>query len=348
MARRPSVAARSMTLLDNGFDQEFGRARRGSLGAFPPAKPQPKEEQALIEARTALLYNQPFFAHILLDRMSIYYTHAVPIAATDSRTIFINPTEFAKLSVPERVFVLAHEVGHAIFEHCQLGYMYRLRGYVPLPDGTKAPYSAEPLNICEDLVINAMLIEAKVGAFNRKWLHDPTVTGSMSVIDVYAKIQWPESPQPPPTPEDDEGEAPTSPGDQPPPPDNDNEEQKDNSGGKRPGVPAPGNLPGNGGSRFDQHLDPGTSENKDPGQAIQEREAERQEWTTTIQQAAASARAQGKMPGNLDRMISDIIEPPIDWREHMRGSLARSLGGGGFDFSSGDRRWITRDRVQRI
>ena len=69
------------------------------------------------KARAKIVLDHPFFASILLRRKMIE-TKQVPTLAVDARgTIYYN-TEFTdKLSVPQLVWALCHEVGHVIGQH---------------------------------------------------------------------------------------------------------------------------------------------------------------------------------------------------------------------------------------
>jgi predicted metal-dependent peptidase len=98
---------------------------------------------------------------------------------------------------------------------------------------------------------------------------------------------------------------------------------------------------GPSGGGFDQHLAPGKSQGKDPHQASQERNEAA--WGTAIAQGLASAKAQGKMPAGLERLLRECLQPQVDWREHIQALFARKLGGGGYDWLKPDRRFMARD-----
>lgn len=100
----------------------------------------------------------------------------------------------------------------------------------------------------------------------------------------------------------------------------------------------PEKFPGGG---FDITLDPGTSQGKDPGQASQGRS--QTEWDTAVAGALAVAKAQGKLPASLERLLSEIVDPTVSWQDHIRGFFARRVGGGGFDWRKPDKRLIQRD-----
>ena len=102
-----------------------------------------------------------------------------------------------------------------------------------------------------------------------------------------------------------------------------------------------GNPPGNLGSGFDSILDPGAGQGQDPAQAQQGRS--QTEWDTAVAAALSAAKMQGKLPAGLARLLSEIVDPTVPWQEHIRATLARRVGGGGYDWRKPDRALIQRD-----
>lgn len=92
---------------------------------------------------------------------------SVDVAATDGLTLWLNPTEFAKMSPDMRVTVLAHELWHIAFLH-----MDRLEGRDP-----------ETWNEACDHAINLMLKEYGY-TFNISHVADPKYAG-MSADQIY-------------------------------------------------------------------------------------------------------------------------------------------------------------------
>lgn len=64
---------------------------------------------------------------------------------------------------------------------------------------------------------------------------------------------------------------------------------------------------GGGGDAMDEML-PGSAE---PG-------ASAVDWQIAATQAAQAAKAQGKLPGSLERFIEQMNKPQVNWREHLR------------------------------
>jgi predicted metal-dependent peptidase len=96
-----------------------------------------------------------------------------------------------------------------------------------------------------------------------------------------------------------------------------------------------------GGGGFDVHLPAGMSMGKDPTTAQSDRN--QAQWDTEVASAIAAAKAMGKLPLELNRALSAVLEPKVDWREQIQALFARKIGSGTFDWRRPDRRLITRD-----
>ena len=140
----------------------------------------PQQEKAWNDTRSALLWHAPAFSHIFytllqnnkdLDSKGVplgaIFTDdpAIPIAATDGSNLVFNtsPTGFFQFNLNQRVFIVVHEIFHCILNHAVLGVGFRLRGKVTYPDGTELPYSHRHMNVAEDYVINAIIVESAIG-----------------------------------------------------------------------------------------------------------------------------------------------------------------------------------------
>lgn len=261
-----------------------------------------RQEKLWADTRVALMWKCPAFTHILYSMMDngkdvAVFTDSVPIAATDGRALIINPERFFKFDLYERVFVVAHEILHCVFNHCNLGYQMGKRGKVSYSDGKTLEYDQHQMNVAMDLVINDTLVASEVGKMPELGCHDPKlVTHRDSFTDSYRKIY---------------------------------KKEKEGGGG------------GGDGGGFDQHLAPGASDGKDSHQATQERNEG--EWQTAVAQAMNAAKVQGKLPAALERLLSEVLDPKVDWREHIQALFARKLGSGSYDWRRPDRRLIVHD-----
>lgn len=282
--------------------------------AFKQVELDPKHEKAWQDTRVALLWHCPAFSHVFYTMLDVfpnnrhiaYFTEDVPIAATDGGALFLNPQRFFTYTLNERVFICAHEIMHCILNHCVMMHGFAKSGKVPYSDGTSLEYNGELMNIALDLVINDLLIESKIGQYNKDWLHDKALGTAMeSAIDVYRKLF--------------------------------KKVQQSGGGGGSGGKPS-----GNG---FDKHLQPGTSQGKDPAQAAQERNAQATKWATEVAAGINAARVQGKLPAAMDRALTEILEPKVDWREKIESLFARRLGTGSYNWRALDRRLVVRDII---
>ena len=237
---------------------------------------------------------------------------AIPIAATDGNNLIFNtgPEGFFKFNLNQRVFIASHEILHCIFNHCGIGYMLKMRGKVAYPDGKSLEYDDEQMNAAMDYVINAILVESKVGEFPKDkdgkqlGLYDASIaTSADNAMDTYRKIF-----KKPPS-------------------------GKGKGGGQGQG--------GGSGQGFDKHLDPGTSTGEDATSANNNRNPA--QWDTEVAAGVAAAKAMGKMPQEMLRALTETLTPKVDWREHIKSLFARKVGSGTFDWARPDRRLITRD-----
>lgn len=284
--------------------------KRASLSGMTPIPLNAKQKNQWDMTRSALLWSCPAFTHILYTMMAqangdvALFTDKIPTAATDGATMLINPEWFFKLDLQQRVFIAAHEICHAIFDHCGQNYVHRSRGMVLTPSGKKLEFNPKLLNIAEDLIINDLLMESKVGKFVNGGMHDTSrAIHTDSVIDVYEKLY----------------------------------EEVEKNGGKGGGAGGTGVE----GDQLDDHLDPGTSKGQSPTQAQQQRSP--MEWETAVAAAASAAKAQGKLPAALERFLKEIMEPEVEWQDKIQAFFARKVGNGSTDWRRPDRRLIVRD-----
>ncbi len=270
--------------------------------------------------KAAFHYHCPAFTHLLSTMMNpnndlglAIFVEVLPsgeplyCAATDGVALLINPTTFFALPLLQRVFVVAHEVLHNLFDHIGQAWRMKRRGFVIYPDGTQLPYHDEAMNAAEDCVINAILIHSQVGEFNTCWLIDPRVPHTMTAIDAY-RMQFKSPPPAPPGLE------------------------KAKKAGKA--VPA----------RFDTHLPPGQGSKVRPNPDEVAARRSDSEWKTAAAAAEKVGQQMGKLPAFLSRLFGEMLAPRVDWREHITGFLHRKAGGGGYDWQRPDRRYLVRSQ----
>lgn len=115
-----------------------------------------KCDELLMQAKSNLILDHPFFASLLLG-MDLVETSTIATAATDGERVLYNPTYVETLNRNEVIFLLAHEVMHCALEHHS-----RRNGREPIK-----------WNIALDIAVNQLLVEERVGSLKAGWLHSP-------------------------------------------------------------------------------------------------------------------------------------------------------------------------------
>jgi predicted metal-dependent peptidase len=146
----------------------------------------------LTEAMSVLLTRFPFFAVLLMTLLRVEETdnangHPVPTAATDQKTIFVNPQFLQRLTLDERVFLLAHEILHTAFSHITRADGYRSLGYGP----DLKPFNNKKWNFAGDYNINSSLIAMGLKAMPQGGLLNPQFDHNMIVDEIYEKLEDP-------------------------------------------------------------------------------------------------------------------------------------------------------------
>jgi predicted metal-dependent peptidase len=103
--------------------------------------------ERLTVARIGMLIRSPFFGNLITRMKLINAADWCPTAATDGRNFYFNPDFIRKLDKQELEFLLGHEVLHMVYDHiARVGDRDR-----------------QLSNIAQDYVVNADLIDYKVG-----------------------------------------------------------------------------------------------------------------------------------------------------------------------------------------
>jgi len=255
----------------------------------------PAQAKAWDETRTALLWGSPAFSHILYTMMGeggptgAYFTNEIPIAACDDKFLFLNPEAYFRYNLGERVFIAGHEIIHAIMAHCGQLKRHERRGKISYPDGVTLPFDVNLFNQSLDYIVNDLLVESRVGTKPADCFHDKSIaTGNDSAIEVFRRLY-----------EDQEIQSKGG-----------GDKGQDNGKGR--------------GKGFDEHLQPGSGEGKNPTQAEQDRNSS--EWSTAVAAAMHSAKVQGKLPAAMEEFFKHLLEPQISWAEKIEAFFARKVG----------------------
>jgi predicted metal-dependent peptidase len=222
-------------------------------------------KQKLTEVKTAMMLHTPFFASIMLDMMTVHVGTFDKIfgpgngtAATDGKNIWFDEKFLSTLRLPEAVFVMCHEVGHAMWMHMARGKQYFDVGF----DGKK--FDAGRWNRAGDYVINDMLHKSKIGIMPNNALHSKDYDSTMLVDDVYRKLEH--------DPNDSASNATLD-----------------------VHVLAPSAISGI-------------------------------VWKRTVKTAVDAAKAQGKLPADLERFVETLLNPVVPWNEKLRHHILRCAG----------------------
>lgn len=151
---------------------------------------QAQEHPRWTEIKVAMLVHVPFFSSLLFDMMDVQigkFPHIfgglTPTAATDGKRIYIDQDFLSKLKLPEAVFLVCHEIGHAMWMH-----MARAKGYQDLGFEGE-PFDPRRWNHAGDYVINDMLKVSQIGEMPQGGLWDKKYPHTMQVEDVYRDLK---------------------------------------------------------------------------------------------------------------------------------------------------------------
>lgn len=288
-----------------------------SIHGLEKVTPTATQMKAWEETVAGVQWACPAFIHIayeLLDsdgtQHAAIFTKGIDVAATDAKSVFINPDNFLPMKLPRRIFIYAHEIMHVILEHIVIGHHCRKTGKVKFVDGTWLPYDHDIMNQTMDYIINDELIRSNVGEFPSdgpfKGLHARNlVTADDDLFEAYRKVY----------------------------------KQRGGAGGGGKGQPGDG--PSQHGGGFCQHMEPGTGTGKDPTNTVAGHNP--QKIQGAVEAGMASAKAQGKLPAGLARRFEQLVQGTVNWQEHIRALMWRSVGGGSYDWRKAARRLIVRD-----
>src|SRR5215831_17609734 len=245
------------------------------------------------QAQLRVLFTVPFFAPGVA-KLPIVWDSSIETACTDGRKIMWSPEFFDKCEDQELVTVLCEEVGH-----CLLGHLWR----------KPAAADMRTWNFCCDQTVRNMMKEFGEQVQQRRlanpfpfpggdaFLPDPQYK-NMSEEAIYASL-----------PKDPQGSG----------------------GGKSIKVVAPGSASGQGGGKAS-----GKNQSGQGGQPPQPApfaefvcpdpvdsdpqgtKDTKSDWEATLVQSVTIAKGRGNCPGMLDRIVNDVMNPKVPWRELIK------------------------------
>ena len=251
-------------------------------------------------ARVRMLLNHPFFGNLVTRLQLVDASKWCHTLATDGKYLYFNADFIKSLSDGELIFGLAHEVGHCIYDH-----MSR-RG-----DRNPAYF-----NMAGDYIINYQLVNHNVGERITKVqiLFDAKYDDKWTTEEVYDDIldkqpiceTWDQHLEGEGSGGEGEGEGEGN-------GDGDGKSQESVSDGKQKAE----------GAEADENAD---NEEDYPGQkgpvkhSKSERERIKDEFKEAVIQSAQQAGA-GNMPKGIARLVKEMTEPKMDWRQMLRASI---------------------------
>jgi len=278
---------------------------------------KPGNYQPLVIAKSKLLSKYPFYATILLDQMTLWLTDDIPTLATDGKKILINPEYFEDvLSPPLRISALCHEISHAMLLHLPRAKKFLDLGF----EGDE--FHLVGWNVAGDFYINSLLEDCGL-QLHPGWLRDNTWNHEFGLVDdIYRDIlkKYPPPPPPPPGPGAGGGGMP---GDEEGSGDGDGDESE--------------------GGSSDNPMDQGTQDTHLMPESTSQ--ADDDNMKRTVQAAAEVAKAQGLLPGALERFVGDFLEPQVDWKARLAAIVARVLGTDAVNWSRPHRRRLVATSV---
>jgi predicted metal-dependent peptidase len=244
--------------------------------------------EKLVTARIGLLLRAPFFGNIA-TRMNLINADAwCGTAATDGRRFYYNSAFVNNLPLKQLEFLVGHEVLHAVYDHM----------------GRRGNRDPKLWNIADDYCVNYDLVEQKVGDKIPVALYDAKFKG-MAAEEVYDYLYQ-----------------------------NANkidinqlakqllDEHMDGSGDDGEGD---GDEDGDGQQRSHAGGKPGEEEGDGRPKISKEEQKEIRDELREAILAAANAVGAGNLPGGVKRMIKDLTEPVMNWRDLLEQQIQSTI-----------------------
>lgn len=259
--------------------------------------------QKMIKARANLVMGHPFFGTLAL-RMKMIEDPSVKHASSDGVAIRYNPKYVESLPLSKVQGLIAHTVmGPALLHHTRRGAR-----------------DAKKWNKASDYAINTMLQNAGFDLPEGTYVN-PAYNG-MTIEHIYTLL--------PDDPSDGSGGG--GGGGQ-------NQQNQPQGGGQGQGQgdgdgdQQPDNDPGGDGGVDDSP----NSQNKGASQSQQNHEEA--EWKVALAQAAHVAKQAGKLPAGMDRIMEELLEPILPWKNILKRFMTEKCNDD-FSWRRGNRRFI--------
>jgi predicted metal-dependent peptidase len=274
------------------------------------ARLQKLEEDAakqMRQARTRLVLGTDaahvFFATLAL-RLKPQPDARVETAATDGKRLLYNPAWFAALSLEEAEGVVCHEVMHnALCHHAR-----------------RQGRDRERWNRACDLAVNLTILESglrlppgRLLPGEGPYAHLPPGQSA----EVYYTLLQEQAQQ-------NKGNEPGPEGEDAGPDGADGLGQPTDGEGEGQPAPDPGGCGG--------VIDPGD------GSPAAARQSEA-EWAVAAAQAQQTAKGRGELPGGIDRLVEELLQPRVSWKDVLREFVSRHVRNE-YSWSAPNRRFL--------
>lgn len=229
-------------------------------------------ERKIINARSHMLLDQPFYGHIAISlELEAREDMNPPTMGTDGLRLYYHPDFVKELSLAQLKGVLAHEVGHIVLYH-----ITRRQSREQIRWNYAADFAVNDLVLKEFELPSGILHNPNFADKTAEWIYNqlPETETFEVTLTLDSHEDW-----------------------------------KNNGNGNGNGNGKEGEdkqKPGTGGEGDDDESPPDT------------REGLEQHVRELVAQAATIARMKGKLPGHLQELVGDILQPRLDWKTILR------------------------------
>ena len=269
-------------------------------------------------AKINLLLSHPFFGNMATG-MPVIMTDSTSnnwclTAATDGKFLYFNREWVKSHTLAEIVFVVAHEILHAIYDHLN----------------RRQRRNPEYYNMAGDYVINATLVEGNVGTMPSEGLLSKRYTSEWTTEAVYDDLLQKQVKIEMPLDQHIDGKGGTV-GDKGKGK-GDKGKGKGDKGDKGDSSDGDGDNQGDGSTQASDgkggSVTLSIDSNGPPSYTDDELEEIRQELTSRAQQALQAAQqsnSAGCIPAGVRRMLKELTEPVLDWRTMLDATIRSQL-----------------------
>lgn len=231
---------------------------------------------AIVQARVYLLINHAFFGNLATRLELVDATKWCPTAATDGRKFYYNREFIKKLTRPELVFLVGHEILHCVYDHI----------------GRRSARDPQVWNMANDYIVNYTLVKERIGDMIKGGLYSDKYPDDLTSEEVYERLKQ-----------------------------NNVQIQMTIDMHLDGGGDGDGDKDGNGGKKTVT-----VNVSGEDGPPVLS-EAELNEIRNEVRAAVISAAQQsaGNVPAGVMRLIKEITEPKMDWRELLEMQIKSSI-----------------------